>query len=133
MSRMLDFKERNRVRRAMYAKPTIIVLAVVFVMVANGAWGMYEKSRDATDKTDVVTQRLTELEAREKELSLDILDLSTERGIEGEILDRFMVAKEGENVIIVADPTAEKVHTVTVPDETPGVTQKVLSAVGLSN
>lgn len=120
-------------RRAMYAKPTIIVLAVVFVMIANGAWGMYEKSREATDKTDAVAQRVAELESREEELTRDILDLSTERGIEGEIRDRFMVAKEGESVIIVADPTVEKVHTVTVPDETPGVTQKVLSAVGLSN
>ncbi len=130
---MLDLKERRRMRRAIYAKPTIIAVAVLFVFVTHGAWGMYQKSREAVDKTDVTTVRLMQLEAREKELSADIFKLSSERGIEGEIRDRFMVAKEGESVMIVADPITEKVHTVTVPDETPGVMQKFLGAVGISD
>lgn len=130
---MLDFKQRNRMRRAIYAKPTIIAIALLLALVAHGAWGMYQKSKEAVDKTHVATERLKQLEVREKELSGDILNLSTERGIEGEIRDRFMVAKEGESVMIVADPATEKVHTVTVADETLGVMQKFLGAVGISN
>jgi hypothetical protein len=92
---------------------------------------MYEKSKEARDKTALAKEHVEELRARDNELSGDIDNLSTDRGVEGEIRDRFMVAKEGENVMIVADPDEEKVHTVTVPDSPPGVMQKMLGSVGL--
>ncbi len=130
---MLDLKERNRLRRVIYGKPMIIVIAVLFLFIARGAWGMYQKSIEATEKRNITEERLGELKQREAELSLDILNLSTDRGIEGEIRDRFMVAKEGENVMIVTDPDAQKIHTVTVSDNSPTIMQRMISAVGISN
>ena len=130
---MLDLKSRNRLRKIIYGKPTIIVVVVFFIFVANGAWGMYRKSTEATEKRNGAEARLAELQKREKELSDDILRLSTDRGIEGEIRDRYMVAKEGESVMIVTDPDAQKIHTVTVTGENPTVMQKMISAVGISN
>ena len=133
MPRMLDFRERNRLRKAIYAKPTILIVALGFFFVAHSAWGMYQKSRDAGDKRDAALERLTELEARERELSSDIARLSTNRGVEEEIRDRFMVAKDGEKVIIVSDPEEEKVHTVTVGDEGDGsIVDRMMNAVGFS-
>lgn len=130
MSRMLDFKERSRLRRAMYAKPTIIFMAVVLSFILHGAWGMYQKSTEAGEKSATAEERLAELREREKVLSADILELSTDGGVENAIRDRFMVAKQGESVMIISDAEAKKVHTVTVADEKPSYMQQFLGATG---
>jgi uncharacterized protein YkuJ len=77
---------------------------------------MYSKSTEALEKRDKATRALQALEAREAELRSDILRLSNPRGQEGEIRDRFMVAKDGEKVIIVANSEEKKAHTVTVDE-----------------
>ena len=130
MNRMLDIRERTRLRRVLYAKPTIIALALVVVLLFRGVWGVYQKSAEAVAKRDKATTELTDLAAREKELREGIARLSTGEGVEAEIRDRFMVAKEGEKVMIIADPTANEVHTVTVTDNTPSFLGKLMGAVG---
>lgn len=129
----LDFRTRSRLRRAFYSKPITLILIVVLVVFSRAAWGMYEKSAEAREKRDKAEAMLTGLEAREAELKTDIDRLSTERGIEEEIRMRHMVAKEGENVIIVRDPEAKASHrTIVVPD-TPSFWDKAASAIGFSN
>ena len=115
---MLDFRERSKMRRIVYAKPTILVLALITIFTARGAFGMYQKSKEAIAKRDKATAELQVLQTREAELNEDIARLGSERGQEEEIRDRFMVAKEGENVIIVADPEGTKTtHTVTINED----------------
>ena len=131
MGRILDFRERSKLRRVLYAKPTIILLALVVALFLHGAWGAYQKSQEAMAKRAKAEQELAGLLAREKELEENIARLSSEVGIEAEIRERFMVAKEGENVIIITDPDSEKFHTVTIADESPSFFEKMLGAVGL--
>ena len=101
MLRALDFKERTRIRRALYAKPTILtILALTFISL-SGAWNMYQKSRVAKANDEKATAELVALQVREAGLRSDIDRLSTTRGQEEEIRDRFMVAKDGEKVIII--------------------------------
>jgi cell division protein FtsB len=115
---MLDFRERSKMRRIVYAKPTILVLALLTLITARSAFGMYQKSKEAIAKRDKATAELQALKSRQEELDQDIARLGSERGQEEEIRDRFMVAKEGENVIIVADPEGTKTrHTVTVNED----------------
>jgi uncharacterized protein YkuJ len=118
----------------MYAKPTIIILGLLTVLVARGAFGMYQKSDEAIAKRDKALGELQILEVRQKELDEDISRLSSLRGQEEEIRDRFMVAREGEKVIIVASPEKKTTHTVTVSEEEQPVSfvDKMKSAVGVS-
>ncbi len=131
---MLDFRERSQLRRAIYAKPTILALAVLMVITLRGAWGMYQKDQEATIRRDKATAELVLLQIREKQLNDDIARLSTERGQEEEIRNRFMVAKEGEKVIIVTTPERETEHTVTVTDTPkPSFMDKLKAASGMSS
>ncbi len=132
MSRMLDIRQRSMFRRALYAKPTIIMIALLTAFVTHGAWGMFQKSTEAALRADDANARLGELRSRSDELTTDIKLLSSERGVEEEIRDRFMVAKEGENVMIVTDPEEKKVHSITVVDEKPSSLQRMLGAIGIS-
>ena len=131
MGRMLDIRERTRLRRLLYAKPTIILLAFLVALLSHGAWGVYQKSKEAMAKQEKAEKELAGLLAREQELKGDIARLSSEEGVEEEIRERFMVAKEGEKVMIITDPDAAKVHTVTVADNSPSVWEKMMGAVGI--
>ncbi|GEM_PF-558678 len=131
MLEKLDFRERTKLRRILYAKPTIILLGVIALLVAHGAWGMYQKSIEALAKRDKAQEELHAMQEREKGLQGDILRFSTPRGQEGEIRDRYMVAKDGEKVIIIADPETPAVHTVTVSDPTaPTLMERVKHITG---
>ena len=132
---MLDFREKTQLRKIVYSKVTLVVFALILFLVARGAWGMYDKSVEASAKRDAAAKQLVDLVAREKELNSDIDHLSTDRGIEEEIRNRFMVAKEGENVIIVSDPAnKETPNSITVPDDTlqPSLWQKMFGATAAS-
>ena len=134
MARILDFRERFRLRKILYAKPTIIIMAILVVLLGHATWGMHQKSVDAVAKRDKALEELRALESRQVELENNIAHLSSDRGVEEEIRDRFMVAKEGEKVMIVIAPKTEDVHTVTVPSEQDSsFLGKMMSAVGLSD
>ena len=133
MLRALDFRERTKLRRALYAKPTILVIVAIASVSLSGAWNMYQKSKEAKANDDKANAALSALQTREAGLRSDIERLSTPRGQEEEIRDRFMVAKEGEKVIIITPPKDDTVHTVTVPeDEKRGFLDSLKAAVGLS-
>lgn len=130
MGRILDWRERTRLRRVLYAKPTIILLAFAVALLLHSTWGVYQKSKEALSKNAKAEAELAALLAREKELKEDIARLNTADGVETEIRERFMVAKEGEKVMIITDPEKAKVHTVTVEDDSPTFMEKMLGAVG---
>lgn len=91
---------------------------------------MYTKSTEAKAKRDKATTELQELQKYEAQLNQDISTLSTERGQEGEIRDRYMVAREGEKVIVVTDPDKKEVHTVTVSEEPQTRMEQLKAAIG---
>lgn len=133
MARILDFRDRFRFRRILYSKPMIIVMAIFVVILGRGAWSMHEKSVDAIKNRDKALEELQTLQARKTELDGDIAHLSSDRGVEEEIRDRFMVAKEGEKVMIVVAPPEDQVHTITVQnDQSPSLFDRMMGAVGLS-
>lgn len=94
-----------------------MLLFVATVFVGHSAWSMYQKSVLAKEKYAASQEKLDKTTQYEAELAHDIAALSSFRGQEEEIRERFMVAREGEKVIVITDPGKDKVHTVTVPTE----------------
>jgi hypothetical protein len=130
MLQMLDFRERTQLRRALYAKPTILLLLLAVLFVARSAWGMYEKSLLAEEKRNTATEELRKLHVYEQQLSADINALSTERGQESAIRDRFMVAREGEKIIVVTDAEKNKVHMITIPEASDTMVGRLKASIG---
>lgn len=115
-------------RRFFGSKVAFVLLLVLFLVFAQAAIGMYSKAREAREKRDLAKSELVRLEARETALQAEISRLSSERGVEGELRDRFFVAKEGEKVVVVST-------SPTPPGKQPereaqtGFWKKILSAV----
>lgn len=102
---MIAPRERGTIKRIVYSRPALILLAVLFAFVAHGTWKVYEKASLAREQKNRITKELAELKSREADLQAKLAELRTERGLEEELRERFGVVKEGESVVVIVDPS----------------------------
>jgi cell division protein FtsB len=98
---MTDFRKRQRIKRVVFSRITIAILAVIVLVLARGVWGIYQKERDTAVKLAQVAREESELEARKMFLESEVARLRTSQGVEEEIRENFGLGTEGEGVIIV--------------------------------
>ena len=105
---MREFEHKRKVRRILSSPLVLLPLAVLLVFLVRGTWNIYVKNRDGIAELRLAQERLARIEERQSTLSAGIEKLNTESGIEGEIRDRFQIAKEGEEVIVIVDAESEQ-------------------------
>ncbi len=105
---MLDFKEKRKIKRLLYSKLTIVVLGIMLAFLLSSVWGVYKKASIAYNNKERISKDLKSLQARKEALVSDIEKLKNSRGVESELRDRFGVVKEGEEVVVLVDPTTKK-------------------------
>lgn len=114
---MLEFYKRRRLKRYLYSPLVLVPLGFVVVWAAFGVWDVYTKERETREKRAERTEELHALEARASALQEEIDALSTERGREAEVRERFEVAREGEQVIVIVDPKEEPAEEAPPPEK----------------
>lgn len=105
---MIPFQERKKIRRILYSKVTIFVLFLVLVVVVRGAWSIHKKAQIALSERDIAARALIDIESRTVELEKSMARFNSEQGIEEEIRQKYTVAKEGEEVVVVVDDNHKK-------------------------
>ena len=68
---------------------------------------MYSKSRESEQKRENIERRIAELNERKIELEAKIEELSTEEGIDVLIREKYRVAKEGEQLVVILNEEKE--------------------------
>jgi cell division protein FtsB len=89
------------------------VLAVLFVITLVFAWsvlGFWGKMSDTRKNKQLVETKVLELQKEKERLSADISKLNTEEGVEDSIREKFGLAKEGEQLIVVVDEESKEVE-----------------------
>jgi hypothetical protein len=112
---MLEFKEKQKVRKIKYSKPALFLLSVFFLLSLEGLWHIYEKHSEALEKAEEAQGDLRDLQKREAGLEKKVVFLKTEKGKDEEVRKKFMVGREGEGVILVVDP----IHSGEPPNPSP--------------
>lgn len=100
---MIEFEQKKRVRRIIYSKFTIVILLIIFVFLADGAFDVYRRSVENNKKFENESRQLAELEENKKNLENQIEEINTPLGQEEIIRNKFSVAKEGEKAIFIID------------------------------
>ncbi len=100
---MLEFQEKKRIKRMFYSRPVSALLLLAVLFLGNVVWGMYDTYREARGKAELASAKQAELAARKAELEEKIARLETPRGQEEAIREKYLVAKEGESVIVLVD------------------------------
>lgn len=102
-------------RKRLYARVIVSVLLAVSVVCFIWAYNAYSKYRESRQYAKEVREELATVLQREEELRAKIAYLETEEGVEAEIRNRFNVAKEGEEVIVIVDN--EENNQMPIPEE----------------
>lgn len=92
---------------------SVIVLAAATVLCALAAWNMFGKEREATSESNGAAEQLALLSSQQTEVQSDIAELSTDRGVEAALRERYGVALPGEGIIEVVDPESSAMGTAT--------------------
>jgi cell division protein FtsB len=105
---MLEFYEKRKLKRLLYSKWMIGLLFIIILFLLNGVWNVYQKERSTNEKRDMVEKELAELVERERALQDEMNRLSTERGIEEEIREKYNVARVGEEIVVIVDAPSDE-------------------------
>ena len=100
---MRELREKHKRRERLYSTPVLIIVLVVSLFIARGAYGVMKKENESARHVEVLVEKVAELEARKGELRQNIEKLETEKGIEEEIKEKFSVSREGERVVVIVD------------------------------
>jgi uncharacterized protein YlxW (UPF0749 family) len=100
---MFELKEKRKLRKILYSKPAILILLLLLAFMVKPVWNAYSKYSESRKNAEAAGVRLENMQKRQAELSQKIDSLGTERGLEEEIVDRFNVAREGENVVVIVE------------------------------
>lgn len=80
-----------------------VVLLIIMIWGGIAAASAFEKDREAKKLRDQYARDLAQLESKHAELDQKINTLSTVRGMESEVRNRYRVVKPGEQLVVVVD------------------------------
>ena len=108
LSIMREFEIKRKVKKRIYSKLTLLVLLVILLFVAHGAWGVYKKHREV-DKDLLNTQNRLDRSLEQKKVVQHKIDrLETDVGKEEVLRENYSLAKDGEKAIfLLEDPDPE--------------------------
>ncbi len=100
---MLEFQEKKKLRKILYSKTMLVAVFAILFFIAKATLGVYYKQKASGANLAKAREEIAELKKREKTLNSEIDHLNTDSGVEEEIRKKFMVGKEGEQVIVIVD------------------------------
>lgn len=89
----------------LYSAPAIGILLLLCGLLFRATWGMYVKATQSKEEASKVSLELSELKQREVVLRDSIEKLKTDSGVEAEIREKYNVAREGEQVVVLVGGT----------------------------
>ena len=93
----------------------LALLGALTTVAARAAWAMYGKFTEAAAADAQSKAELQSLEQQEAQMSAAVSSLSTPRGVEAQVRERYGVEKPGEGVIEILQPSATSSAAAAVP------------------
>lgn len=91
--------------------PVVGILGIILLFFALGVIGLLRKMEVTRDNKNMAQVRVEELELQKDQLTADIDKLSTPEGKEASIREKFGLAKEGEQQIVIIEDKQKKDET----------------------
>ena len=111
---MREFKKRRTVGaellRISAGVAGIMVLVGIAAVASRAAWDMYGKFADTAAASVAAETQLQDLQERHQKIGAEVQALSSERGLEAEVRERYGVARPGEwQITIVRQASSTEV------------------------
>ena len=103
---MYRFEQRRDPTRLMWRRLSAVIILIILAVAIRGVWGVYLKEQESRQIRAEAEAKLNDLKQREAELRTDISLLSTDRGVEEELRERYDLTKNNEGVVVIVEPPA---------------------------
>ena len=118
--------------KKLYSFPIFLLLIILTATTVRAAFSSYQRHVQEDKKVNGAIEDLSAMEKREDNLRKENEWLKTSRGQEELFRDQYMVAKEGENVMIITSNKDEDVdHTVTTETKENNILSKTKEMIGV--
>jgi len=111
---MRNFQEKRGIRHIMQSRLILVFLGVIILVFAWSVIQLVSKAEETAKNKNIAEDKIVELQKGKEKLSSDIAKFQTEKGIEENIREKFGLAKEGENMIVIIEdknlPEKEKIE-----------------------
>ncbi|MEK7106708.1 MAG: hypothetical protein AAB899_00780 [Patescibacteria group bacterium] len=77
---------------------------MLVIVAISGVWKAYRKEQESLALRQEAEIQLEDIAKRRAQLKTDIAKLNTPRGMEEALREQYLLAKSGENLIIIVDP-----------------------------
>jgi len=105
---MKEFEQRQLFRKIFFSRFVFILFLCAVVFVCVSVFDIYQKSKRAVLKSEIVENELYDLQNRKETLEANINRLETNIGIETELRKKFQIKKPGEKFIVFVDEEKEE-------------------------
>ena len=102
---MRRFQERP-ILKVLYSPLGVIAVGVLALLLARSAYGVYKKEALAQERANAALYELGELTARKEKMARTVTSLENKEGMEEALREKFPVAREGEEVFVIAGQDA---------------------------
>jgi cell division protein FtsB len=108
------YRAKRKATRALFSMPVVLILAILTFLSLRGTAESYRIHSDQNDKYAAAQADLANMKAREASLQDENDRLKTARGQEELFREQYMVARAGENVMVItSDKQDNGVQSVT--------------------
>ncbi len=90
-------------RKVMESWPALTILAVLLIIFTWNVFSFFGKMIETGRNKKIAENKVAELENSKAVLSSDIATISTEKGVEETIREKFGLGKEGEGVVVIVE------------------------------
>lgn len=99
----------------MQSKPVLILLGILILIFAWNILGFWNRMQNTRKNNKIIEDKITTLMEQKGKLSADINNLNTDQGKEEVFREKFGLAKEGENEIVIVDDKNPPVAPASTP------------------
>lgn len=111
---MVAIRQRNDPVRLFGKRLLIVALFVLIIAIAWGDWGAYQKERESGALRTEAEIQLKDITQRQTQLTHDIVNLQTNRGMEEVLREQYALGAMGEDLIVIVDqPFVESARATT--------------------
>lgn len=107
---MFDFYQRRKLKTALAAPITRIILFILVIMMSWSAFTRFQIARDMEGRRENAERELNDLRAQKEALDKQVQYLKDDRGIEAEMRRQFDVALDNEQVVVIVEPETDETN-----------------------
>lgn len=100
---MWSRNQRQAAARLFLRRLGLLALVALVLLAVPGVWGVFQKERESAERRAEAETERADLERRQKQLSADIEQLESDRGIEEMLREQYGLAERGEGLIVIVE------------------------------